>query len=91
MLDKKLKDSEKKVLFEELFGFKYEDISEEKNRCDYILLNEEYEEFWEEDSIHNFDFNTLRDFFKYVQHIAKIEGANELRDKINNALVYVNP
>lgn len=90
-LDKKLTDAQKKVLFKELFDFHYEDISEDKNRCDYILLNEEYEEFDEEHSVYQFDFNTLRDFFKYAQHIAKIEGANDLRDTINNALVYVNP
>ena len=91
MLYNKLTDSQKKVLFIEIFGFAYEDISEDKNGAEYVLYNHDYDELDEDHSVHKFQFNTLKDFFTYAQYVARVEGANELRDIINNELTYKIP
>jgi|DEB0MinimDraft_6_1074348.scaffolds.fasta_scaffold85972_4 hypothetical protein len=82
MLDVKLTEKEKAVLFYELFNMQYiNQLEDEDDEEFYLLFDEEGEEYEG-----NFDFETLRDFFEFAIKQAKQEGKSELQYNMKKLL-----
>ena len=82
MLDIKLTEKEKAVLFYELFNMQYiNQLEDEDDQEFYLLFDEDGEEYEG-----NFDFETLRDFFEFTKSQAKQEGKSELQHFVKKLL-----
>ena len=77
MLNKQLTQEEKSDLLYHLFGFTYDD---------YVLLDEDGNDFYGYVDNSQFDFSTLGGIINYVKILSKKEGYIQAQNDIKKAL-----
>jgi hypothetical protein len=86
LLKRKLTNEEKKELLQTLFGFDLINVDDREGSEQWVVYDEDGNEFYGSNENCQFNFSTLAGFFSYTAHRAKTQGYSDCQFAMRKVL-----